>query len=147
MVRVLVVEPEREIAAVLEDALDAKMSTVVSAPHRREAEQQMRLKGPFEVVVISLALGEAQALGLVEEARPQSPDSVIVCVLDEVTDELEGAARLRGATRCIPRSEDYQDLLQILWQVERRRAAREARERANEKRHGRAQTRGRGGAR
>ena len=131
MVRVLAVEPEREIAAVLEDALDAKMSTVVSAPHRREAEQQMRLKGPFEVVVISLALGEAQALGLVEEARRQSPDSVIVCVLDEVTDEVEKAARLKGAAFCIARSEDCRDLLQVLWHVERAKAMGKAWERAD----------------
>lgn len=147
MLRVLVVEPGSEIAEVLSRSCDSAVTTVVSAAHRRQAEQDMQSRGPFEVVVISLALGQTEGLALMEEARRQSPDSVSVCVLDEVTEEVERAARLRGASLCIPRSTEYRELLQLLWHIERVKAMGEAWQRANSSPYGHGQVRGRGGVR
>ena len=78
MLHALIVEPCPDIAKVLARACDSSVTTVVSAAHRREAEQ---------------------------------------------------AARLRGASLCMPRSEDYRELFQVLWHVERGEAMRKTWER------------------
>ncbi len=122
MLSVLVVEPRSEIAVELGRACDSAVTTVISARDRQEAGRLMRRSGPFEVVVVSSAIGQGPALELVDEVRRRDQHSVIVCVLGELTEELEKSARLRGASLCISKSEEYQELLQVLWHVERRKA-------------------------
>jgi len=126
LVQALVVESREEIASVLKGACDPTATLVKSASEPAEAERSLSWDGPFELVVISMDIGMNETLALVEQAKQQKLDSIVVCVFDHLCEHTERALRSKGASMCIPRPWVGRRLFQVVWHVHRRKVMRES---------------------
>jgi CheY-like chemotaxis protein len=114
MPTVLVIDDDRDMRELQRAALDRSGYNVVVAANGREGLMRLEQDAPC-VVLLDLTMPVMDGLTFLDERRRRhlAPDVPILCV-SAGGDELLAAAQGKGATACIPKPVDLDDLCEAV---------------------------------
>jgi NtrC-family two-component system response regulator AlgB len=120
IMKVLVVDDEKNIRLLLDTALETMGHDVSLASDGKGALQELK-HGAFDVVFLDLRLSEESGLDLIEEILRLSPRAAVILVTAYASIETAVEAMRRGAFDYLPKPCTPEQLRQVLRRVEKTR--------------------------
>jgi len=111
--RVLVVDDERDITAVLEDVLEGKGYSTIAAHNAQDAIELFSGE-KFDIVITDLKMPGKSGLDLLAAVKEQSPDTIVIIMTGYATVETAIDALKKGAYDYILKPFKISELLKIV---------------------------------
>ncbi|PLX38909.1 MAG: hypothetical protein C0608_11540 [Deltaproteobacteria bacterium] len=111
--RVLVVDDERDITAVLEDVLEGKGYSTIAA-HNAQDAIELFAREKFDIVITDLKMPGKSGLDLLAAVKDQNPDTIVIIMTGYATVETAIDALKKGAYDYILKPFKISELLKIV---------------------------------